>query len=129
MDSTLVSNLGTQTEKLSTGESIVLLEARLKQQLKPWQVENGKAQFSNYLYQLFDRDNAELPLKSTYTGLWQQLQKLCEVDPELPELIKLTFILKLNDNEIERERETIQQEIDSGIIPDPKAKQDDDGGF
>ena len=38
-------------------------------------------------------------------------------------------ILKLNDNEIERERETIQQEIDSGIIPDPKAKQDDDGGF
>ena len=36
---------------------------------------------------------------------------------------------KLNDNEIERERETIQQEIDSGIIPDPKAKQDDDGGF
>ena len=97
MDSTLVSNLGTQTEKLSTGESIVLLEARLKQQLKPWQVENGKAQFSNYLYQLFDRDNAEMPLKSTYTGLWHQLQKLCEVDPELPELIKLTFILKLND--------------------------------
>ena len=25
-------------------------------------------------------------------------------------------ILKLNDNEIERERETIQQEIDSGIM-------------
>ena len=38
-------------------------------------------------------------------------------------------ILKLNDNEIERERETIQQEIDSGIIPDPKENQDDDGGF
>ena len=60
-------------------------------------MENGKAQFSNYLYQLFDRDNAELPLKSTYTGLWQQLQKLCEVDPELPELIRLNFILKYND--------------------------------
>ena len=59
MESTLVSNLGTQTEKLSTGDSIVLLEARLKQQLKPWQIENGKAQFSNYLYELFDRDNAE----------------------------------------------------------------------
>ena len=96
MDSTLVSNLGTQTEKLATGESIVLLEARLKQQLKPWQVENGKAKFSNYLYKLFDRDNAELPLKSTYTGLWQQLQKLSEIDPELPELIKLNFILKYN---------------------------------
>ena len=97
MDSTLVSNLGTQTEKLSTGESIVLLEARLKQQLKPWQVENGKAQFSNFLYELFDRDNAELPLKSTYTGLWEQFQKLQKADPELPELIRLTFILKYND--------------------------------
>ena len=97
MDSTLVSSLGTQTEKLSTGDSIVLLEAKLKQQLKPWQIENGKSQFSNYLYELFDRDNAELPLKSTYTGLWQQLQKLCEVDPELPELIRLNFILKYND--------------------------------
>ena len=96
MDSTLVSNLGTQTEKLSTGDSIVLLEARLKQQLKPWQIENGKAQFSNYLYQLFDRDNAELPLKSTYTGLWEQFQELREIDPELPEHIRLNFILKYN---------------------------------
>ena len=96
MDSTLVSDLGTQTEKLSTGDSIVLLEAKLKKQLKPWQVENGKAQFSNYLYKLFDRDNAVIGVKSTYTGLWQQLQKLCEVDPELPELIRLNFILKYN---------------------------------
>ena len=96
MDSTLVSNLGTQTEKLSTGESIVLLEARLKQQLKPWQIENGKAQFSNYLYKLFDRDNAVLGLKGTYAGLWNQLQELCEIDPELPKLIRLNFILKYN---------------------------------
>ena len=96
MDSNLASDLGTQTEKLSTGESIVLLEARLKQQLKPWQVENGKAQFSNYLYDLFKREEAQIPLKNTYTGLWQQLQKLCEVDPELPELIRLNFILKYN---------------------------------
>ena len=84
MDSTLASNLGTQTEKLSTGDSIVLLKAKLKEELKQWQVENGKAQFSNYLHELFDRHNAELPLKSTHTGLWQQLQKLCEIDPELP---------------------------------------------
>jgi len=97
MDSTLVSSLGTQTEKLSTGDSIVLLEAKLKQQLKPWQIENGKAQFSNYLYKLFNRDNAALGLKGTYAGLWNQLQELCEIDPELPELIKLTFILKHND--------------------------------
>ena len=97
MDSTLASNLGTQTEKLSTGDSIVLLKAKLKRELKQWQVENGKAQFSNYLYKLFDRDNAALGLKGTYVGLWQQLQELCEIDPELPELIKLTFILKYND--------------------------------
>tara|TARA_Y100001938_G_scaffold147238_1_gene228008 strand:- start:1376 stop:1681 length:306 start_codon:yes stop_codon:yes gene_type:complete len=97
MDSTLASDLGTQTEKLSTGASIALLEAKLKKQLKPWQVENGKAQFSNFLYELFDRDNAELPLKGTYTGLWEQFQKLQKADPELPELIRLTFILKYND--------------------------------
>ena len=97
MDSTLASNLGTQTEKLSTGDSIVLLKAKLKEELKQWQVENGKAQFSNYLYELFDRDNAELPLKGTYSGLWEQFQKLQKADPELPELIKLTFILKYND--------------------------------
>jgi len=96
MDSTLVSSLGTQTEKLSTGDSIVLLKTKLKEELKPWQVENGKAQFSNYLYKLFDRDNAVVGLRATYTGLWEQLQELCEVDPELPELIKLNFILKYN---------------------------------
>ena len=97
MDSTLTSNLGTQTEKLSIGGSNALLEAKLKKQLKPWQIENGKAQFSNFLYQLFDRDNAELPLKSTYTGLWEQFQELREIDPELPEHIRLNFILKHND--------------------------------
>ena len=97
MDSTLVSSLGTQTEKLSTGDSIVLLEAKLKQQLKPWQIENGKAQFSNYLYKLFDRDNAALGLKGTYSGLWELFQELKEIDPDLPEHIRLNFILKHND--------------------------------
>ena len=97
MDSTLASSLGTQTEKLSTGDSIVLLKAKLKQELKQWQVENGKAQFSNFLYELFDRDNAVVGLRGTYSGLWEQFQKLQKADPELPELIKLTFILKYND--------------------------------
>ena len=97
MDSTLASSLGTQTEKLCTGESIVLLEAKLKLKLKPWQIENGKAQFSNFLYELFDRDNAVVGLRGTYSGLWEQFQKLQKADPELPELIKLTFILKYND--------------------------------
>jgi len=97
MDSTLVSSLGTQTEKLSTGDSIVLLEAKLKQQLKPWQIENGKAQFSNFLYQLFDRDNAAIGLKGTYSGLWEKFQELNQIDPELAEHIRLNFILKYND--------------------------------
>ena len=93
MDSTLVSSLGTQTEKLSTGDSIVLLEAKLKQQLKPWQIENGKVAFINYLYELFDRRNAKIGLTNTYTGLWQQLEKLCEVEPDLPKLVQLHYIL------------------------------------
>ena len=96
MDSTLVSSLGTQTEKLSTGDSIVLLEAKLKQQLKPWQIENGKAQFSNFLYQLFDRDNAAIGLKGTYSGLWEKFQEINQIDPELTEHIRLNFILKHN---------------------------------
>ena len=97
MDSTLSLSLGTQTEKLSTGDSIVLLEAKLKQQLKPWQIENGKAQFSNFLYQLFDRDNAAIGLKGTYSGLWEQFQELNQIDPELAEHVRLNFILKYND--------------------------------
>ena len=97
MDSTLVSDLGTQTEKLSTGDDIVLLEAKLKKQLKPWQVENGKAQFSNYLYNLFDRDNAAIGIRGTYTGLWEEFQQRCTVDPDFAEHIRLIFILKHND--------------------------------
>ena len=97
MDSTLVSSLGTQTEKLSTGDSIVLLEAKLKQQLKPWQIENGKAQFSNFLYTIFDRDNAAIGLKGTYSGLWEQFQELNQIEPDLAEHVRLNFILKHND--------------------------------
>ena len=97
MDSTLASNLGTQTEKLSTGDSIVLLKAKLKEELKQWQVENGKAQFSNYLYELFDRDNAAIGLKGTYTGLWDQFKKLECFDPLLPTMIKNKFILDTQD--------------------------------
>jgi len=97
MDSTLTSNLGTQTEKLSIGGSNALLEAKLKKQLKPWQIENGKAQFSNFLYLLFNRDNAALGLKGTYSGLWELFQELEEIDPDLPEHIRLNFILKHND--------------------------------
>jgi len=38
-------------------------------------------------------------------------------------------ILKMTDAEIEEEKEKIKGEISSGELPDPKEKQDDDGGF
>jgi hypothetical protein len=98
MESNLASSPGFQTENLSTGASCTLLEAKLKQQLKPWQIENSKSAFMDYLYKLFDRDNAERPRKNTYTGLWEQLQELCDIDPDLPRLIQLTFILNHNAN-------------------------------
>lgn len=31
-----------------------------------------KADFLDYLYDLYDRDNAPMGLRGTYTGLWQQ---------------------------------------------------------
>ena len=96
MDSTLTSNLGTQTEKLSIGGSNALLEAKLKKQLKPWQIENGKAQFSNFLYKIFDRDNAVVGLRGTYSGLWEQFQELNQIETELAEHVRLNFILKSN---------------------------------
>ena len=40
-----------------------------------WQVENMKAEFMEWLYQVYDRDHAPLGLRGTYTGLWQQFQK------------------------------------------------------
>ena len=43
-------------------------------ELPKWQIENGKAEFLDYLYRLYDRDNAEIGLRGTYTGLWQRFQ-------------------------------------------------------
>ena len=100
MDSSVVLSLGTQTEKLSTGDNIVLLRARLKKELKPWQIENGKAEFSNFLYKIFDRDNAVVGLRGTYSGLWEQFQELNQIEPELAEHVRLNFILKYNDKAI-----------------------------
>ena len=96
MESTPTSKLGTSTDLPSTGELYTTLMMELNTKLKPWQIEQGKAEFTNFLYDLFDRDNAPIGLRGTYTGLWQQLQQLCEVDPDLPKLIRLNFILKYN---------------------------------
>jgi len=97
MDSTPISNLGTLTDFPSTGELYTTLTMELNTQLKPWQIEQGKAEFMNFLYDLFDRDNARIGLRGTYSGLWQQFKQLECFDPLLPTMIKTKFILDSQD--------------------------------
>ena len=97
MDSTPISNLGTLTDFPSTGELYTTLTMELNTQLKPWQIEQGKAEFINFLYDLFDRDNARIGLRGTYSGLWQQFKQLECFDPLLPTMIKTKFILDSQD--------------------------------
>ena len=47
----------------------------LLESLPEWQYEQAKAQFLDYLYDLYDRDNAPPGLRGTYTGLWQRYQR------------------------------------------------------
>ena len=97
MESTPISNLGTSTDFPSTGELYTTLMMELNTKLKPWQIEQGKAEFTNFLYDLFDRDNAPIGLKGTYTGHWQQFKKLECFDPLLPTMIRNKFILDTQD--------------------------------
>ena len=97
MESTPISNLGTSTDSPSTGELYTTLTMELNTKLKPWQIEQGKAEFMNFLYDLFDRDNAAIGLRGTYSGLWIQFKKLECFDPLLPTMIKTKFILDLQD--------------------------------
>lgn len=48
---------------------------KLCEELKPWQIENGKSEFLDYLYELYERDTAELGLRGTYTGLVEQFKQ------------------------------------------------------
>lgn len=57
---------------LCIGANGPLTVETLLPELKPWQIETEKAKFLDYLYVLYDRDNAERPLCHTYTGLWQR---------------------------------------------------------
>ena len=93
MESTPTSNLGTTTGLPSPGELYTELSMELNTKLKPWQIEQGKAEFTNFLYDLFDRDNAPIGLRGTYTGLWTQFKKLQCFDPLLPTMIRNKFIL------------------------------------
>ena len=61
-------------EESFIGAAQPLTAEMLCDELKPWQIENGKAAFLDYLYSLYDRDNAEPGLRSTYTGLWERFK-------------------------------------------------------
>tara|TARA_B100000427_G_C14991216_1_gene369749 strand:- start:6 stop:314 length:309 start_codon:yes stop_codon:yes gene_type:complete len=97
MESTPISKPGTSTDLPSAGELYTELSMELNTKLKPWQIEQGKAEFTNFLYDLFDRDNAPIGLRGTYTGLWDQFKKLECFDPLLPTMIKNKFILDTQD--------------------------------
>jgi hypothetical protein len=61
-------------EKLSTGDIRPLTAEMLCGELKPWQVETAKADFMDYLYDLYDRANASPGLRGTYSGLWERFK-------------------------------------------------------
>lgn len=61
-------------EKLFIGETRPLTAEMLCEELKPWQIETGKSDFLDYLYELYDRDNAEIGVRGTYTGLWKRFK-------------------------------------------------------
>ncbi len=61
-------------EKSFIGASRALTAEMLCEELPQWRIENGKADFMDYLYELYDRDNAEIGLRGTYTGLWERFK-------------------------------------------------------
>ena len=100
MDQKLTSNLGTSTGRLSSGDLCKVLELELSVQLKPYEIESGQSKFMDFLYDLFDRDNARDGLRGTYTGLWDQFEQLRVFDPSLPEMIRAKFIIDNHLNEV-----------------------------
>ena len=62
-------------EKLSIGETPKEHIAKLSEKLKPWEIEQGKAEFMQHLFDVYARDKAEPPLQGTFTGLWQEFQE------------------------------------------------------
>lgn len=100
MDQKLTSNPGTSTDRLSSGGLSKILGPMPNVQLKSYEIENGQAKFMDFLYDLFDRDNARDGLRGTYTGLWEQFQKLRVLDPSLPETIRAKIIIDSHFNEV-----------------------------
>ena len=61
-------------EKSFIGAIQPLTAETLCEKLPQWQIENGKADFMDYLYELYERANEEPGLKGTYTGLWERFK-------------------------------------------------------
>lgn len=75
-------------EKLSTGETPKQHAEKLLGKLKPWEIEQGKADFTQHLYDWYNREGADPPLGGTFTGLWEEFQK------DAPLLYRAIFIEK-----------------------------------
>jgi hypothetical protein len=67
-----------------------LTATKLCEELKPWQIENGKAAFLDYLYELYERGSAEPGLRGTYTGLADRFKQ------DTFEIIRAGFISSSN---------------------------------
>lgn len=80
------TELGTLMEGQFIGALQSLSAAKLCEELKPWQVEQGKAAFLDYLYELYERDNAEPGDKGTYTGLMEKFKD------DAGEILRAAFI-------------------------------------
>jgi hypothetical protein len=68
----LTTGLGSLMGESFIGATQSLDAEQLLSELKPWQIEKGKADFLDYLYKLYERDSAEPGLRGTYTGLMDQ---------------------------------------------------------
>lgn len=62
-------------DQLSTGANPTVNLEQLLQLLPKWQQEEAKADFLEFLYDLYDRAAAPPGLRGTYTGLWQCYQR------------------------------------------------------
>lgn len=74
MASKLTTGLGSLMGESFIGATQSLTAEQLCAELKPWQIENGKAAFMDYLYELYERDQAEPGERGTYTGLWEKFK-------------------------------------------------------
>lgn len=68
------SSHGSLMDASCTGGQPASHAKKLLASLPEWQLQSRRADFLDWLYELYDRNNAPLGLRGTYTGLWQQYQ-------------------------------------------------------